>query len=95
MISPWVPDQVRHDGANRISGRPGISAGGGFAFVSTAKLEPGVAVFGEINADEAFRKQMLDGGFALLDVDSAGMADFMKARKDEYIEAATEAGLLN
>jgi tripartite-type tricarboxylate transporter receptor subunit TctC len=52
-------------------------------------------MFGEINADEAFRKQMLDGGFALLDVGIDGMADFMKARKEEYIEAATEAGLLN
>ncbi|SOE17769.1 tripartite-type tricarboxylate transporter receptor subunit TctC [Hoeflea halophila] len=51
--------------------------------------------FGAINADEAFRKQMLDGGFAMLDVDSAGMADFMKARKEEYLQAATEAGLLN
>jgi hypothetical protein len=38
---------------------------------------------------------MLDGGFALLDVGADGMAEFMKARKDEYVEAATEAGLLN
>jgi tripartite-type tricarboxylate transporter receptor subunit TctC len=30
-----------------------------------------------------------------LDVGADGMADFMKARKDEYVEAATEAGLLN
>lgn len=51
--------------------------------------------FAEVNADEAFRKQMLDGGFALLDVDSAGMADFMKARTEEYVAAATAAGLLN
>ena len=36
-----------------------------------------------------------DGGFALLDVGIDGMDDFMKARKAEYIEAATEAGLLN
>ncbi|OCW55517.1 tripartite tricarboxylate transporter substrate binding protein [Hoeflea olei] len=52
-------------------------------------------MFGEINADEAFRKQMLDGGFALLDVDAAGMEAFMAARKAEYLEAASEAGLLN
>jgi tripartite-type tricarboxylate transporter receptor subunit TctC len=51
--------------------------------------------FGAVNADEEFRKQMLDGGFALLDVGIDGMADFMKARTDEYVEAATEAGLLN
>jgi hypothetical protein len=38
---------------------------------------------------------MLDGGFALLGRRRGGMADFMKARKDEYVEAATEAGLLN
>ncbi|WP_394690393.1 tripartite tricarboxylate transporter substrate binding protein [Hoeflea sp.] len=51
--------------------------------------------FAAVNADEAFRKQMLDGGFALLDVDAAGMAEFMKARSEEYIAAATAAGLLN
>ncbi|MEQ8481761.1 MAG: tripartite tricarboxylate transporter substrate binding protein [Hoeflea sp.] len=51
--------------------------------------------FGEVNADEAFRKQMLDGGFALLDVGVDEMDAFMEARKAEYIEAATEAGLLN
>jgi tripartite-type tricarboxylate transporter receptor subunit TctC len=51
--------------------------------------------FGEVNADEAFRQQMLDGGFALLDVGIDEMDAFMEARKAEYIEAATEAGLLN
>ncbi|WP_422372964.1 tripartite tricarboxylate transporter substrate binding protein [Hoeflea sp.] len=51
--------------------------------------------FGQVNADEAFRKQMLDGGFALLDVGVEEMDAFMEARKAEYIEAATEAGLLN
>lgn len=51
--------------------------------------------FGEVNADEAFRKQMLDGGFALLDVGVDEMDAFMEARKAEYIEAATDAGLLN
>jgi tripartite-type tricarboxylate transporter receptor subunit TctC len=51
--------------------------------------------FGEVNADEAFRQQMLDGGFALLDVGVDEMDAFMEARKAEYIEAATEAGLLN
>jgi len=51
--------------------------------------------FGEVNADEEFRQQMLDGGFALLDVGIDEMDAFMEARKAEYIEAATEAGLLN
>lgn len=51
--------------------------------------------FGQVNSDEAFRKQMLDGGFALLDVGVEEMDAFMEARKAEYIEAATEAGLLN
>ena len=75
--------------------------GGAYRGMAVPKDTPAETVkalsdaFGEINADEAFRKQMLDGGFALLDVGIDGMADFMKARKEEYIEAATEAGLLN
>ena len=51
-------------------------------------------MIGEINKDEAFRKKMLDGGFALLDIDAAGMADFMKARTAEYLKDAREAGLI-
>ncbi|EFL87493.1 tripartite tricarboxylate transporter substrate binding protein [Ahrensia sp. R2A130] len=48
----------------------------------------------EINADPAFRQKMLDGGFAMLDVDSAGMADFMAGKKEEYLKDAREAGLI-
>ena len=51
-------------------------------------------MIGEINNDPAFRKQMLDGGFAMLDVDADGMADFMKARVEEYLNDAREAGLI-
>jgi len=51
-------------------------------------------MIGEINKDPAFRQKMLDGGFALLDVDAAGMADFMKARTEEYLKDAREAGLI-
>lgn len=51
-------------------------------------------MIGEINADEDFRKKMLDGGFAMLDVDADGMEDFMKARIEEYIADAKEAGLI-
>lgn len=52
-------------------------------------------MIGEINKDPAFRQKMLDGGFALLDVDAAGMADFMKARSEEYLQDARAAGLIN
>jgi len=51
-------------------------------------------MIGEINNDEAFRQQMLDGGFAMLDVDASGMEEFMKARVEEYLEDAREAGLI-
>ncbi len=51
-------------------------------------------MIGEINNDPAFRQQMLDGGFAMLDVDAEGMADFMKARVEEYLQDAREAGLI-
>ena len=49
----------------------------------------------EINKDAAFQKQMLDGGFALMDVGYGDDMDaWMKARTDEYIEAATSAGVI-
>ena len=48
----------------------------------------------EINADDAFRQKMLDSGFAMLDIDAAGMSDFMNARVEEYIADAREAGLI-
>ncbi|MEP3279074.1 MAG: tripartite tricarboxylate transporter substrate binding protein [Stappiaceae bacterium] len=52
-------------------------------------------MIGEINKDPEFQQKMLDGGFALLDVDADGMSDFMKARVDEYLKDAREAGLIN
>ncbi len=48
----------------------------------------------EINADPAFRQKMLDGGFAMLDIDKAKMADFMQKLTDEYLSDAREAGLI-
>ena len=51
-------------------------------------------MIGEINNDPDFRQQMLDGGFAMLDVDADGMAEFMKARVEEYLNDAREAGLI-
>ena len=48
----------------------------------------------KINKDPAFVEKMLAGGFAMLDVDSASMQDFMKLRQLEYILDAKEAGLI-
>ena len=48
----------------------------------------------EINNDPAFRQQMLDNGFAMLDIEADGMADFMAARSEEYLGDAREAGLI-
>lgn len=50
----------------------------------------------EINADPAFQKQMLDGGFALTDVAyGADMDAWMAARADEYVAAAKSAGVID
>lgn len=49
---------------------------------------------GEINADPAFRKKMINGGFALLDIDASQMAAFMKERTTEYLMDARAAGLI-
>ena len=51
-------------------------------------------MIGEINADPAFRQKMLDGGFAMLDVNAADMPAFMEARIAEYLKDAREAGLI-
>ena len=51
-------------------------------------------MIGEINNDPAFRQKMLDGGFAMLDVSSEDMAEFMKARSAEYLADARAAGLI-
>ncbi len=48
----------------------------------------------EINSDPDFRQQMLDGGFAMLDVGIDEMGDFMAARTEEYLRDAREAGLI-
>lgn len=50
----------------------------------------------EINADEDFRRQMLDGGFALLDVKYGEEMDaWMAARTEQYEKAAKSAGLID
>lgn len=49
----------------------------------------------KINADPKFRQQMLDGGFALVDVAyGADMDAFMKEKAAGYIQAAKEAGII-
>ena len=48
----------------------------------------------EINNDPEFRQQMLDNGFAMLDIEADGMDDFMAARSEEYLSDAREAGLI-
>nr|WP_306266366.1 tripartite tricarboxylate transporter substrate binding protein [Pararhizobium sp. IMCC3301] len=49
-----------------------------------------------INADPAFQKQMLDGGFALSDIGyGAEMDAFMSQKTDEYIKAAKDAGVID
>ena len=51
-------------------------------------------MIGEINADPAFRQKMLDGGFAMLDVDANDMDAFMAERTEEYLKDARAAGLI-
>jgi len=53
-------------------------------------------MIGEINADPEFRQQMLDGGFALIDVPYGEEMDaFMNEKAEEYTAAAREAGLID
>ena len=48
----------------------------------------------EINQDPAFRQQMLDGGFAMLDVGIDEMDEFMAAIVEEYLADARAAKLI-
>lgn len=51
-------------------------------------------MIGEINADPEFKKKMLDGGYAMLDVPYEKNAEFMATQSKAAIEAAKEAGIL-
>lgn len=51
-------------------------------------------MIGEINADPEFKKKMLDGGYAMLDVPYEKNAEFMAIQSKAAIEAAKEAGIL-
>lgn len=49
-----------------------------------------------INSDPAFRKQMLDNGFALVDVPYGGEMDrFIQEKANGYLAAARSAGLID
>lgn len=50
----------------------------------------------EINSDRAFRKQMLDNGFALADVPYGSEMDaFMREKSGSYLDAARTAGIID
>ncbi|CAN5801599.1 tripartite tricarboxylate transporter substrate binding protein [soil metagenome] len=49
-------------------------------------------IIGEINTDPEFVERMEQAGFAMLDVDYAGMADFMAERRAVYEEVAAQLG---
>ncbi len=69
----------------------------GIALPNTASAETTKMwsdMIGEINNDADFRKQMLDGGFAMLDVSAEDMDAFMAERVEEYLNDAREAGLI-
>jgi len=51
-------------------------------------------MIGKINADPEFKKKMLDGGYAMLDVPYEKNAEFMEKQSKAFIEAAKEAGIL-
>ncbi|MGF1526649.1 MAG: tripartite tricarboxylate transporter substrate binding protein [Candidatus Competibacterales bacterium] len=54
------------------------------------------SMISEINADPEFRQQMLDGGFALVDIPYGEAMDaFMTARAEEYLRAAQSAGVID
>jgi len=62
--------------------------------VSEEQREKWSEMIGEINADADFQKQMIDGGFALIDVPYDEMDGWMQERKDQYLSAAKEAGII-
>lgn len=51
-------------------------------------------MIGQINADPAFQKKMIDGGFALTDISHDKVDAFMEERRKEYEAAAKAAGII-
>lgn len=70
----------------------------GIAVPKSASEETRQAVsdaIAKINADPDFRQQMIDGGFAVVDVPyGKAMDDFISGLADGYIEAAKSAGVI-
>ncbi len=52
------------------------------------------SMIGQINADPAFKQKMENDGFALVDVDYKGMKAFMDEKRQAYVAAAKEAGVI-
>lgn len=92
---PAFPDvpTFRELGFDMVSG-----AYRGIAVPSSASEEMRKAVsdaIAKINANPDFQKQMIDGGFALLDVGyGADMDAFLAEKAEGYIAAAKEAGVI-
>lgn len=90
---PRLPDcpTFRELGFNLIGG-----VYRGLAVPASTPKDRQVALAGiieKINKDPEFIKKMIDGGYTLIDIGPAKMADFMAQIKKEYGEAAQELGL--
>lgn len=93
---PAFPDvpTFRELGYDIVSGAyRGIAVPNGASDELKQKVSDAIAA---INADEAFRQQMLDGGFALVDVGyGEDMDAFMAEKADGYLAAARAAGVID
>ena len=108
MVSTWLTAATRRRSicvcVNEPAGARDMRYGGvvggayrGLALPSSASAEVKQTWsdrIKEINNDPAFQKKMIDGGFALLDIDADGMAAFMEDRVEEYLTDARKAGLI-
>ncbi|MEM1265212.1 MAG: tripartite tricarboxylate transporter substrate binding protein [Pseudomonadota bacterium] len=93
---PAFPDvpTFRELGFDMVSGAyRGIAVPMGASEELKQKVSDAIAA---INADEAFQQQMLDGGFALVDVAyGAEMDAFLAEKADGYLAAAKSAGVID
>ncbi|MEM9428630.1 MAG: tripartite tricarboxylate transporter substrate binding protein [Pseudomonadota bacterium] len=93
---PAFPDvpTFRELGFDMVSGAyRGIAVPMGVSEELKQKVSDAIAA---INADEAFQQQMLDGGFALVDVAyGAEMDAFLAEKADGYLAAAKSAGVID
>lgn len=74
--------------------------GGAYRGVAVPKATPAdvqaklAEILAKINADPEFIKKMEDGGFAMLDIGPAQMADFMAKIKAQYEALAKDMGIV-